>query len=211
MIQEPGWLGEPVVIRRVHVLIGSAVMGVLSGLAIVLGALALANLNDERDDRLDDAAAALRREAITTAEVRRLSRVVFREESAKSRETRLRDVALEVLRICGNDRECTALGQRIFGPSRERLIAHARAAAADYCAAIGGCKGRQGERGRRGLPGAPGPRGRTGPQGLPGRMGPQGPPGRTNTAEVESIERRIEALERRLSSLRGALCVVLRC
>lgn len=113
----------------------------------------------------------------TDGEIKRLASEVFRKETAKQRDLRLQSAAKQAIAACAKDPECTGAGRQLFGPSRERLLAHARAATIEYCRR-NDCKGRTGARGAAGRPGRDGgPAGSRGPRGHRGRQGPKGDPG----------------------------------
>lgn len=183
----PGWFAQPLVVRRIHVLIGASFLGLIAAAGIVLGALALTGLDNEREKRLDEEIRNAQRDDLTRADVRRLSRHVFREESQKQRATRLQTAAIEVILLCEQNPKCQRAGQRVFGPSRDRLLAYAREMARQLCGADRnqcrgpkgdrGLRGKQGLRGRKGEKGEKGETGSQGPQGLPGSQGPRGLPG----------------------------------
>jgi hypothetical protein len=129
----------------------------------------------------------------TDAEVARIAEAVFRRNEKRSaRAERLGNTAIEVLLICERNRRCVTIGRRVFGPSRARLLAHARKAVEDYCAARGGCRGRDGRHAsvvrltRVVNRPVPGPRGPAGPRGRPGPQGPPGPAGLPG-ADVGSV------------------------
>lgn len=172
-ITYPGWLAQPLVVRRLHVLLGAAVLGIVGAVGIVLGAFALAGLNNEREARLQEVIANSERHDVTRADVRRLSLRVFRDETKKQRAARLQSAALEVILLCEHSKKCQQAGQRVFGPSRARLLAYANEMAKRLCAR-GRCQGLRGDRGPRGRPGNRGPRGE---KGEPGHRGPEGPIG----------------------------------
>ena len=165
------------------------VIGVLMAGAVAMGVIGYTNsLEAAEEQRVD--------QFRTDAEVARIAAEVFRERTEKEETRRLQRAAKAAIIACARDAECAAMGRRVFGPSRERMQSHARAAARRYCR-IEGCRGPRGrsgrsaesERGPRGRRGLPGPRG---PTGLRGPAGPLGPPG--PVAAPQSVCQAIPAL-----------------
>lgn len=172
---QPGRLAEPVVIRRWHLLISGLLIGILFAGVVVFAAYAI----DTESDRVT---AQIR----TDEQIARIAGRVFRKETAEERRRRLQISATAAIDACRQSPACLAAGRRAFGPSRERLLAHAREAVIDYCARRGGCRGPAGRNAavvhltkilNRPVPGPPGPKGDRGPMGPPGPVGPQGPAG----------------------------------
>ena len=150
----------------------AAAIGILLAIAVSVAVLAYteaqqAQSNQERSD----------------AEIARIARVVFRQETDAQRLVRIQGAAKEAIEACAFDAECVRRGRELFGPSHARLLAHARRAVLEHCASIGGCVGERGPagargpRGRSGSNGARGPAGPQGPRGATGARGPQGLPG----------------------------------
>ena len=148
----------------------------------------------------------LRTQVRTDADIKRLAEQVFRKETAEQRTKRIQAASREAIKACGQDQECIALGRALFGPSRERLLAHAAQAMIDYCAKHNGCRGPRGAQGPRGSPGGKpgprGPRGRTGARGPQGEQGPEGPQGLPGPLQVVTPQ----DLCARVPALRPLLC-----
>ncbi len=148
----------------------------------------------------------------SNAEIARIAERVFRKEETKAqRQARIAGAAKEAIISCGADAECITVGRDLFGPSRARLLAHARRAVEQHCASLGGCKGergftgQQGPRGQTGAQGPQGQRGVTGPQGKQGPAGTPGTPGPIGEAGA-TVDQVIEELCARSVAVLRLLC-----
>lgn len=131
----------------------------------------------------------------SNVEVARIAEAVFRKhESRVQRRLRIGNAAEEAILACAPDVGCVTAGRKLFGPSRGRLLAHARRAMRDECARLRGCKGERGERGARGLRGRRGPAGARGGRGAQGPAGERGPMGARGPAGVDASPDSVIAL-----------------
>lgn len=190
----PGPLGEPVVIRRWHLLVSALALGLLLAGVVTFGSYEIAD-----DNRLER----------TERDVRELVGEELCREAPQVCAARREETIIGAIRQCRGNAKCLAVLRDATAPSRARMLAHASAAVRRYCRSIGGCKGERGQRGDRGARGAHGERGvagergasgedgRRGPQGLPGMPGV---PGVSPTAEAVADElcRRATPVARRL-------------
>lgn len=147
-------------------------LGIALALALGAAGYAVVLSLDERADRV-------RNEIRTNREIARIAERVFRQgETTAQRQARIRQSIERALNACLEDESCIGRLRRELGPSRARLLAHARLAIERYCATRNQCRGPTGRRGPPGPSGgSPGPRGPRGAKGEPGRRGAQGPAG----------------------------------
>lgn len=170
----PKWAGEPVVIRRWHLLISGLIIGSLMAGVITF----TAHLASVEAQRVED-------QRRTDADIRELVDNELCRAAPQVCEQRRRASITEAIRQCAEDEQCLGELRRTAGASRARLAAHARLAVARYCARVGcegdqgptGRPGRDGRRGRDGPKGDEGDTGQRGATGKPGRDGKQGPQG----------------------------------
>ena len=111
--------------RLVAVAIGGLLALAVGGAVIAYDKAAQTDLDRKRD------------KVRTDAEIARIARQVFRMETADQRRTRIQGASIEAIRACARSTECTALGRQVFGPSRARLLAHARRAWLNHAPATG--------------------------------------------------------------------------
>jgi hypothetical protein len=172
---QPAWAFVPVVLRRVHILIGSSIIGVLCSLGIIIGAVALDNLNEERNDRLNTEIHHVREAQLTKAEIKSLVERLVRIESPTP--SQLTAGVVLALKTCTANAKCRSQFRLVAprglpgpkGPRGERGPTGPRGSQGPPGSV-------QGPRGRRGHVGPRGPQGRPGPVGPQGPQGPQGPP-----------------------------------
>lgn len=199
----PNWVGEPVVIRRWHLLVSGFLIGSLMAGVISFTAY-LATVEAER----------LADQRRTDEQVRQLAEQELCTEAPEICDERQQQTITDAIRMCAKDDECLSTLRRTAGSSRKRLLAHAREAVENYCARVG-CRGEPGPRGPRGSPGQTGPRGQQGSRGARGSRGPKGPRGATGpqgpAGPVQVVVEKIspEVVPQSQDEARDVLCDVL--
>ena len=181
----------------------TAVMGILLAAALAGAIYAVYTVVTERNrERTDDIK--------TAGDIKELAREVFRsDETQAQRDKRIQRSVGVAVDACLRQEGCIGKLRRAVGPSRARLLAHARRAVQEYCAIRTECRGVRGLRGMRGPRGLsrPGPRGRPGRDGQdgqdggPGPPGPPGPPGTPGANVPAPIDPRLNAICRRAPAL----------
>lgn len=151
---------EPVILRRGHLFVAAVALVLVSGFAMTVSLIGRHNLNVERDARLDESLAGIKRDAVTLAEVRDTARRQARLESPTNAELARRSSA--ALMACGRTARCREQFTRVVN-----RVLRVRNGVIVPAPGDGRAPGAR----------APAPSGGTGPQGSAGGTGPSGPAG----------------------------------